>query len=88
MSDTASPATRFHDVEVANDQTGAVWHAPEAFIRAGLIVVTGRPPRGFFDRPGSTFTISASDRGNRRRRFPLLTLDPIASRPPDDFAFN
>jgi hypothetical protein len=88
MSSPASPATRFHDVEVANDQTGAVWHAPAAVIRNGLIVVSGRPPRGFFERPGSTFTISAADIGGRKRRFRLVTFDRTVSLPPGDFAFN
>jgi hypothetical protein len=88
MSSPASPATRFHDVEVANDQTGAVWHAPVAFIRNGMIFVSGQPPRGFLDTPGSTFTISAADIGGRKRRFPLVTFDRAASMPPTDFAFN
>ncbi len=88
MRALTSPATRFHDVEVANDQTGAVWLAPVAFIRGGLIVVAGKPPRGFLGHPNSTFTISAADAGGRRRRFPLVTLDRAASLPPIEFAFT
>lgn len=88
MSGSSSPATRFPDVEIANDQTGAVWRAPVAAIRGGRIVVTGLPPRGFFDRAGSTFTITATDGGNRTRRFPLVTLDRGASVPPTEYAFT
>ena len=87
MSGTSSPATRFHDVEVANDQTGARWRASAGFIRSGLVVVKGKPPRGFFDGAGSTFTITAADAGGRTRKFPLVTLDRTASNP-DEFAFT
>lgn len=88
MPGPASPAARFHDVTVANDQTGARWHAPVASIRAGLIVVSGQPPRGFFDSERSTFTITADDGGGRKRTFPLVTLDVAASTPPDEYAFG
>lgn len=84
----SSPAARFHDVTVANDQTGARWHAPVALIRGGLIVVSGRPPHGFFDTRTSTFTITADDGGGRKRRFPLVTLDLRASEPPEEYAFG
>ena len=87
MSGRTSPATRFHDVEVANDQTGALWRAPVAQIRGGLIVVSGQPPRGFLEKPGSTFTITAADGGGRRRRFPLVVHDRSASSP-EEFAFT
>ena len=80
MSGPSSPATRFHDVEVLNDQTGAKWLVPAAFILHGLITVSGRPPRGFFDDSASTFTITATDGGGRLRRFPLVTLDRGASK--------
>ena len=83
-----SPAIRFHDVTVANDQTGARWHAPVASIRQGLIVVSGQPPRGFFDAARSTFTITADDGGGRKRRFPLVTLDVAHSKPPEEYAFT
>lgn len=88
MRASSSPATRFHDVEIANDQTGAVWRAPVAVIRAGRIVVTGLPPRGFFEKGASTFTITAEDGGGRSRRFPLVTFDRTASAPPTEFAFT
>lgn len=88
MPGPASPATRLHDVVVANDQTGAQWRAPVAAIRSGLIVVTGLPPEGFFDNGASTFTITAGDAGGRTRRFPYVTLDRGASHPPKEFAFT
>jgi hypothetical protein len=88
MPGPPSPAIRFHDVTVANDQTGARWHAPVALIRSGRIVVSGRPPRGFFDMSRSTFTITADDGGGRKRQFPLVTLDVAASKPPDEYAFG
>ena len=87
MSGPSSPATRFHDVEVANDQTGARWHAPVAFIRDGFIIVPGRPPRGFFEQNASTYTITAADGGGRQRKFPLVTLDRRASKG-EEFAFT
>jgi hypothetical protein len=83
-----SPAIRFHDVTVANDQTGARWHAPVASIRNGRIVVSGRPPDGFFDSDHNTFTITADDGGGRKRQFPLLALDAAYSKPPDEYAFT
>jgi hypothetical protein len=88
MSGRTSPATRFTDVQVANDQTGALWSAPVASIRSGRIIVNGKPPKGFLERPGSTFTITAADGGGRRRRFPLVIHDPSASDPPAEFAFT
>ena len=88
MPGQASPATRLHDVLVANDQTGAQWRAPVASIRSGLIIVSGSPPDGFFDNGAATFTISAGDGGGRQRRFPFVTLDRINSNPPKEFAFT
>lgn len=88
MPGLASPATRMHDVVVTNDQTGAQWHAPVASISGGLIVVTGLPPRGFFDNPVHTFTVAAEDGGGRRRSFPYVTLERSASKPPREFAFT
>lgn len=88
MPGHTSPATRFHDVVVINDQTGALWRAPVAAIRAGLIVVDGQPPDGFFDNAASTFTITADDGGGRKRRFASVTLHREATRPPKEFAFT
>jgi hypothetical protein len=88
MPGQASPATRLHDVVVANDQTGALWRAPVAAIRGGLIVVTGLPPHGFFENAASTFTITADDGGGRKRCFVSVTLAREATRPPKEFAFT
>lgn len=88
MPGPPSPATRFHDVAVVNDQTGALWRAPVAVIRAGLIVVSGEPPPGFFENAASTFTITADDGGGRKRRFVSVTLHREATRPPKEFAFT
>lgn len=88
MPGLTSPATRLHDVLVANDQTGALWRAPVASIKSGLIFVTGLPPHGFFDNSANTFTITADDGGGRKRRFPFVTLDRDSSKPPKEFAFT
>lgn len=70
----ASPATQFHDVVVTHEQTREQWRAARAEIRNGRICVAGTPPEGFLDRRGSTFTITATDRIERARTFPHLTI--------------
>lgn len=92
MTRTASPATRLHDVEVVNEQSGVRWRAGTATIDGGQIVVkpatATRPPAGMFANPSSTFTISALDGGNRARQFRNVTFDHDASIPRSRYVFR
>jgi hypothetical protein len=77
MSDrpsAASPATQFHDVVIAHDQTGARWHARQGEIRRGRVCILDSAPAGFLGRVGSTFTITAVDGAGRTRLFASLSL--------------
>ena len=81
MSATSSPATTLHDLVVTNEQTRAQWRAGRASIEAGRIIVPCRtaPPEELLGTPTSTFTITATDGGNRTRRFEGVVIDATAS---------
>jgi hypothetical protein len=79
MAGSTSPATQLHDVVITNEQTRAVWRAGHASIEHGRLVVpvAGRrgPPAGMLDDHANTYTLAASDGGDRGRRFANLTID-------------
>jgi len=83
MAGSTSPATQLHDVVITNEQTRAVWRAGHASIEHGRIVVplTGRRrvPPGILENPANTYTLVASDGGDRARKFANLTVDREAS---------
>lgn len=89
MMDHASPATRLHDVVVVQEQTHAEWRAGRGAIRSGRVVILPKaaPPDGFFaDR--ATYTVRATDGGNRTRVFPSLSLSRQDSSPPKEYVFD
>jgi hypothetical protein len=92
MTRTASPATRLHDVEVVNEQSGVRWRAGTATIDGGQIVVkpsaATRPPAGMLANSTNTFSIAALDGGNRARLFQNVTLDREASTPKSRYVFR
>jgi hypothetical protein len=85
MAGSTSPATLLHDVVILNEQTRVVWRAGRGSIEHGLIVVPviprRGPPAGMLENPANTFTITASDGGDRGRRFANVTVDRSASTP-------
>jgi hypothetical protein len=89
MMDHASPATRLHDVVVVQEQTHAEWRAGRGAIRNGRVVVLphAAPPDGFLTAR-ATYSIRATDGGNRARVFPSLSLSDEASRPPKEYVFD
>jgi hypothetical protein len=76
-----SPSTRFTDVFVTDEQTGACWTAGKAEIREGLIrIEIARKPRSGeqvkpADQPKHTFTFLARDGAGRQRSFVNLVVD-------------
>ena len=58
-------------------------------IRNGRVVVLPRaaPPDGFFSAR-ATYSVRATDGGNRTRLFPHLSLSPETSRPPKEYVFD
>ena len=89
MTDHPSPATRLHDVVVVQEQSHAEWRADRGAIRKGLVVILPRdgPPAGFFC-PRATYSVRATDGGNRTRVFPNLSLSQETSRPPKEYVFD
>ncbi|HVE70119.1 MAG TPA: hypothetical protein VNI54_02025 [Thermoanaerobaculia bacterium] len=60
---------------VVHEQTHVEWRAGKGAIRDGrVIVIAGTPPADGFFAPRATYSVHATDGGNRTRYFPNLTL--------------
>lgn len=88
MPPPASPATTLRRVVVLHEQRRIEWRARRATIVNGRIVVPGNGvPDGFVGDARTTYSIVATDGGERIRRFDGVKLDPAATIPGKKYVF-